>query len=159
MKKVYCRIEKCLACRSCEFACALEHSSLENIADMIHEEIKPEPRIHIQVVDEHGALRPVRTMAVQCRHCEEPLCVQACISGGLRKDEHNGNVLVDPGKCVACWSCIMVCPIGAITKCDSFHQALKCDGCPERNLPACVAACPTQALIYCDNDVIEEEQL
>ncbi|MGE5342548.1 MAG: 4Fe-4S dicluster domain-containing protein [Candidatus Omnitrophota bacterium] len=157
MKKIYCKIEKCLACRSCEIACAAQHSESKNLVGALNEAEMPKPRIHVQHIDEKGTLRPVRAMAIQCRHCEEPACAQACISGGICKDEQTGAILFNLEKCVGCWSCIMVCPVGAIVKSDSMHQALKCDQCPGLDQPACFQACPTGALFLWEEEEVEKE--
>jgi carbon-monoxide dehydrogenase iron sulfur subunit len=99
-------------------------------------------------------LARIRAIAIQCRHCSEPVCTQACISGGIFKDE-NGSVILNPEKCIACWSCIMVCPFGVISKNDEQHRAFKCDHCPERSTPACVDVCPVEALLYIEQEEIE----
>ncbi len=156
MKKVFCKIEKCLACRACELACAAAHSESKNLVEALRESKVSKPRIHIQYVDDKGELRRVRAIAIQCRHCEEPQCVQACISGGIRKDEKTGDIVVNLERCVGCWSCIMVCPVGAIVKNENMHQALKCDNCPDLEEPACIVACPTGALVFADCKELEE---
>ena len=159
MKKIYCKIQKCLACRACELACAAAHSEARDLAAAVQENKRPKSRIHVEFIDEKGALQRVRAVAVQCRHCEEPLCEQACIAGGIRKDEKTGDIVVTLEKCVGCWSCIMVCPIGAIVKDEGMHQALKCDLCPDLDTPACIVACPTGALVYGEPEEIEKECL
>lgn len=148
MKQIFCLIEKCLGCRSCELACATAHSQSKNLVNAICEKELSKQRIHIELIDEKGNLQRTRAIAIQCRHCEEALCEQACISGGIRKDEKTGDIVVDVEKCVGCWSCIMVCPVGAIVKNEDVHQALKCDNCPELETPACINACPTGALVF-----------
>jgi anaerobic carbon-monoxide dehydrogenase iron sulfur subunit len=142
MKRIFCEIEKCLACRSCEMACADAHTTHR-------------PRIHVQAIDEEGTLHKARAIAIQCRQCEAPACALACISGGIRKDEKTGAITINLEKCVGCWSCIMVCPVGAITRNNNMHQALKCDGCSDLAAPACIIACPTGALILCEDAVTE----
>jgi anaerobic carbon-monoxide dehydrogenase iron sulfur subunit len=142
MKRIFCAIEKCLACRSCELACAAAHAVRR-------------PRIHVEAIDDKGTLHRIRAIAIQCRHCEEPACALACISGGIRKNEQTGDIIANLGKCVGCWSCIMVCPIGAIARYANMHQALKCDCCPDLETPACIIACPTSALILCEDAVAE----
>lgn len=159
MKQIICRIEKCLGCRSCELACAVEHSQSKRPVDAMHEPVFPKPRIRVELIDEKGGAHRYRTLALQCRHCEDAPCVQACISGGICKDENTGDVRINPEKCVACWSCIMVCPFGAIVKHEGLHRAMKCDHCPDRETPACVDACPTVALIYCERDKIKPGEL
>lgn len=155
MKHVICRIEKCLGCRACELACAVQHSESGTFSGALREPVMPKRRIRVELIDGSGTVWHSRTLALQCRHCFEPVCVQACISGGIRKDESTGEVRIDPDKCVGCWSCIMVCPFGVIAKHEGIHRALKCDHCPGRVSPACVDACPTHALVYRERDELQ----
>jgi carbon-monoxide dehydrogenase iron sulfur subunit len=60
---------------------------------------------------------------------------------------------------VGCWSCIMVCPFGAIVRNEDCRQAVKCDHCMDRDNPACVEACPTRALVYCEEEEAAIEEL
>lgn len=152
MKHILCRIERCLGCSSCELACAIEHSQSKELVEAIQEAISPKARIHVELIDEQGTTHRYRTFALQCRHCDDPVCVQACISGGIYKDEETGDVRFNSERCVGCWSCIMVCPFGAIVKHDGLHRAMKCDHCPDRETPACIEACPTHALVYCEKE-------
>ena len=46
----------------------------------------------------------------------------------------------------------MVCPYGVIGKQKEQRVAVKCDRCPDRDEPACVASCPTRALVYTDEE-------
>ena len=102
MKKIYVKEEWCLGCRLCEYECAYANSGVKNIVLALKDkEIDPNVR-----VQEDGKT----TFAVSCRHCDEPLCVSACISGALTKEE-GGAVTVDRTKCVGCGSCIHVCPM------------------------------------------------
>jgi anaerobic carbon-monoxide dehydrogenase iron sulfur subunit len=155
MKQIYCQINKCLACRSCELACAEIHSESKDLLTAIKEDPLPRSRIHVELIDEEGDLNHFRSIAIQCRNCEEPLCVQACISGGLYKDPATGNVLINDEKCVGCWSCIMVCPFGVVVRYEEIHRAVKCDHCFGREVPVCLKACPTGALLYSNPNEIE----
>jgi carbon-monoxide dehydrogenase iron sulfur subunit len=159
MKRVYCKIQQCLSCRSCEIACAVAHSESKDLARAVQEYPLPKHRIHVESIDEKGSPYAARSIALQCRHCEEPLCIQACISGGISRHKETGEVLSDPDKCVACWSCIMVCPFGVIVRYEDCHRAVKCDHCPDRDHPACVQACPTRALLYCDQEEVSIDEL
>jgi carbon-monoxide dehydrogenase iron sulfur subunit len=156
MNRIYCVIEKCLACRSCELACAAAHASSHSLLKAIQAGEIPRPRIRVEAVDDKGSLHRVRAIAIQCRHCDDPACALACISGGIRKDRETGYVTFSLEKCVGCWSCIMVCPIGAIRRNQEMHQALKCDYCPDLEMPACVTACPTRALVLSEDTVMEK---
>lgn len=105
-------------------------------------------RIFIQAVNS----KPV---PVLCRHCEEPACVDACMSGAMRKDPDTGIVTNEGNvqQCIGCWMCIMVCPFGVITQQNGESRtALKCDLCPGRELPACVESCPNKALVFAEPD-------
>lgn len=82
-----------------------------------------------------------------CRQCDPAPCMDACMTGCITRDLATGTVVLDSGRCVGCWMCAMVCPYDAIVR-DVEHQvALKCDCCLGRDAPACVLACPTQALM------------
>jgi carbon-monoxide dehydrogenase iron sulfur subunit len=134
------REEVCIGCRLCEVHCLVQHSQSK---DLIHAYKREQPKAIPRVrVEEQGPL----SFAVQCFHCEEPLCAYSCLTGALRKME-DGTVLLDEDKCIGCWTCVMACPYGAITM-DTVHKvAVKCDLCPGRDVPACVENCPNQALI------------
>ncbi len=159
MKRVYCKIGRCLSCRSCEIACAVAHSRSKSLVDAVREYPLPKHRIQVESIGGEGFPHYIRSIALQCRHCDEPLCAQACISGGISRDEETGKVVNDPSKCVACWSCIMVCPFGAIVRYEGCHRAVKCDHCPELDNPACVGACPTNALLYCEQEEVDIDEL
>lgn len=139
MKEIMIELDKCLGCKSCEFACAVEHSVSKSIFEAIHESKIPIARLRVECLN--GLNVPL-----QCRHCEEPACVMACMSGALVKDQKTGLVVQKEDKCVGCSMCIMVCPYSSLfTKKDS-RIVVKCDRCPDRAEPACVKACPTKAI-------------
>jgi carbon-monoxide dehydrogenase iron sulfur subunit len=142
MKRVRAKEEVCIGCRLCEIACIVEHSESKNIIRAYKSETKrPEAR---NCVEEKGSL----TFSVNCRHCDEPLCVAVCIAGAMVKDEETGVVRHDEEKCAGCWSCVMSCPYGVIKMNPSRGKAVKCDLCSGRTLPACVQACPNRAIVF-----------
>ena len=91
--------------------------------------------------------KPV-SFAIQCRHCEDAPCVTACLSGAMTKDEKTGLVTHNKDKCMGCWTCIMVCPYGAVKMDKEGHVVAKCDLCQGFDEPACVANCPNEALVF-----------
>jgi len=87
----------------------------------------------------------------RCRHCLEPACVSACLVGAMQKTPE-GAVIYDAERCMGCRYCMVACPFGVprytwdeavpvIRKCTLCHHRLV-DG----RLPACVEACPEDAL-------------
>ena len=56
-----------------------------------------------------------------------------------------GGVLLDDSRCVGCFMCLMVCPSG-VRPDAARDRVVRCDVCPDRDVPACVTACPTGAL-------------
>lgn len=146
MKRVFVDLDKCLGCHSCTIACAVEHSLAKDLFMAIKEDPFPRPRIKI------GTGKEGNSFPLQCRHCEEPYCVDACIAGAIRKNPETGLVLTDEEKCVGCWMCVMVCPFGTIRPSlvpDKREEvAIRCDLCQDRETLACVEACPTGALFF-----------
>jgi anaerobic carbon-monoxide dehydrogenase iron sulfur subunit len=140
MKKIYSREDVCIGCRLCEVHCAVQHSKSGDIVKAFRRET-PRPQSRL-VVEEHENL----SFGIQCRHCEDPICVFSCISGAMQRNP-DGTVLPDKDRCVGCWTCVMVCPYGAIKRSPGDeHVAQKCDMCPGLEVPACVANCPNGAL-------------
>ncbi len=90
-------------------------------------------------------------VAVQCRHCPEPPCAYACLTGAMQQDPLTGEVTLDPDRCIGCWTCILVCPYGAIRRDQQRNIAVKCDLCPHLEVPACVANCPNEALLFAED--------
>ena len=139
MKRIYVNEEWCLGCRLCEYNCAFANSGLKNMAQALKG--KPIfPRIH---VEDNGRI----TYAVSCRHCDDPLCVKSCIAGAIRKE--NGVVKIDRDRCVGCFTCVLVCPYGALAA-DENGVMQKCELCLANacGAPACVKGCPNNAIVY-----------
>lgn len=141
MKEIVVELDKCLGCKSCELACAVEHSKTKNLIMAFKETTMPTSRVKVEACSGFN-------FPLQCRHCQEPICVMACMTGALKKSQETGKVIQNKDKCVGCWMCVMVCPFGIITANQREKVALKCDRCPDRETPACVSACPTKALTY-----------
>lgn len=165
MRTVFVRPERCIGCRQCEFACAVEHSRSRDPVLALFERPPPNRRIHV----EPGPLFNT-SFPNKCRHCSPAPCEQVCPTGAIRRDGVLDYVLVDEGRCIACAMCAMVCPFDVVT----FHAhgngmaprvvATKCDGCAARvrrgEEPACVEACKVGALIFGDlNELVREDRL
>ncbi len=145
MKKVYAVEELCLNCRLCEVYCKTAHSVSKNVVKA-HKFEDPAPVARIMVEGNNA-----HSIAMQCRHCADPACVNACITGAMQKDPVTGIVKPDENKCVGCMTCLGACPYGVIKV---GKVAMKCDLCQGEDEPACVKNCPNNALIY-----VEEEEM
>ncbi|MHC4498181.1 MAG: 4Fe-4S dicluster domain-containing protein [Planctomycetota bacterium] len=140
-------IEKCLACRSCELACALVHSESKVLEEAVSESPKPQRRV---TVEASGGF----AVPIQCRHCEDAPCITVCPTGAIHRHQAADPVLIDKEECIGCKFCLTVCPFGVIDVTRDGKAVVKCDLCIERTKagqePACVQACPTGALKLTD---------
>ena len=142
MSRVYVNEDVCIGCHLCEVYCQLQHSQSKDLVKAFKREVpRPLPRIRME---EKG---PV-SFSVRCQQCNEAPCVYACITGALTYDRVRGVVDVDEARCVGCWTCLLVCPLGAISRDTMRGKMLKCDLCQGEHIPACVANCPNEALMY-----------
>ena len=141
MKIVYVNEEVCIGCHLCEVYCQLEHSASGDLVKAFRDRASL-PLPLVQVAEN----KPL-SFAVQCRHCAEPDCVYACLTGALSKDNDSGAVNVDVEKCIGCGTCILACPFGAIKRQPERGEVVKCDLCGGSEIPACVANCPNEALV------------
>jgi len=134
---IYVDVEKCRACKSCEIACAVEHSKSKQIIEILN--AKEQPKKRRRVLGSKGAV-----ISIACQNCRLAPCITACMAGAMFKNDE-GHTLHDEEKCVGCCMCMMVCPFGVISR--DGHIVLKCDLCPDKKDGyACVAACPSGAL-------------
>ena len=141
MRRVYVKEEVCMGCGLCRVYCVTEHSQSKDIVKAFKRETpRPVARVRVERLGE-------MSFSVQCRQCDEPWCVYSCLTGAMRKDAVTGLVTVDPERCVGCWTCIVACPYGALTRDTGNHVVAKCDLCPEHSVPVCVANCPNEALM------------
>ena len=139
MKKVFSREDLCVNCRLCEVYCKTAHSKSKDVL-IANKYEEPAPISRFTVYGDRKA-----SVAVNCRHCDDPACVKACITGAMHKDKKTGIVSVNEDKCIGCMTCLAVCPIGCIK---AGKTAVKCDLCQGEDMPACVKNCPNKALVY-----------
>ena len=142
MKRVYVNEDWCLGCHLCEYYCGLSHSGTTDMVKAFNgSDKKPLPRIRVEEGDSIN-------FAVQCRHCEVPLCVKGCITGALSVDD-DGVITVDESRCVGCYTCVLSCPFGCIVTGEDEKVIKKCDLCIQNGgTPACVQGCPNRAIVF-----------
>ncbi len=142
LKKIYAVEDHCIGCRLCEVHCVTQHSKSRELVKAHRKEVITPSRVR---VSEHGPI----SFAVQCRHCSEPACVYSCLSGAMSKDPISGLVIHDRERCIGCWTCVMVCPVGAVIPDITTSKVVaKCDLCADLEMPACVQNCPNRALLF-----------
>jgi len=140
-----------MGCRSCELACALAHSAAEDLASLVASDERPGHSISVEACGKQA-------VPVHCNHCEDAPCVLACPTGAMHREKPDGPVTLDTAKCIGCSMCVQACPFGVLTVRRGGRGVLKCDLCIERLAkglePACVAACPTKALVFCEEEEV-----
>jgi formate dehydrogenase iron-sulfur subunit len=133
---------RCVGCMACQEACQTEHGF------PVREE-KTLSATARTTVEPHGDYY-VRRM---CMHCESPSCVSVCPVAALRKTPE-GPVVYDEKVCMGCRYCLAACPFGVpryewdsvtprVQKCTMCHHRIT-----EGKLPACVEACPAEAVTF-----------
>lgn len=130
--------QKCIGCRTCEVACVVSHQEHQSCASLSAAEFTPRIRV---VKDSHFSV------PVACHQCEDAPCGNVCPTGAIRREQ--GHIFVEQSRCIGCKSCMLACPFGAmqVVVQQERVQAVKCDLCWQREAgPACVEACPTQAI-------------
>ena len=161
MKTVFVNPERCIGCKQCQMACAVEHSQTKNLYQALTEKRKPRPRVLVA-----PGLYLDTSFPNKCRHCDPAPCLTVCPTGAISRNAGMDIVLVDGDRCISCAMCAMVCPFDVITFYPSPTArwdkpvAIKCDHCIERQrqgeTPACVEACKVGALLFGDvNELIK----
>ncbi|MDP9075629.1 MAG: dimethyl sulfoxide reductase anchor subunit, partial [Actinomycetota bacterium] len=88
-------------------------------------------------------------LSMACNHCVEPTCLSGCPTNAYVKLE-NGIVAHHADDCIGCQYCIWNCPYEVPVFNPHRRVVTKCDLCQPRlaagGAPACVEACPTEAI-------------
>lgn len=101
----------------------------------------------------HGgsASAPVQqTVTTACHHCLEPACMTGCPVAAYEKDAITGIVKHLDDQCIGCQYCTFTCPYEVPQYNAKRGIVRKCDMCSGRlavgEAPACVQACPNEAI-------------
>lgn len=133
-------LDACTGCKACVTAChrlnGLDDGEAWRTVGLLH---GGEPRLPV-----------IQHVTTSCHHCIEPGCLEGCPVKAYEKDPITGIVRHLDDQCIGCQYCIFKCPYdapkynparGIVRKCDMCHSRLAV-GEP----PACVQACPNQAI-------------
>lgn len=159
---------KCIGCRICELACNMTNELDTPDIDfkdlrVMAKKRRTDETTHTVVNMFHPYGDDVRMnhkpvyLKRQCMHCNVPACVSACIVKALRKTPE-GPVYYDESACIGCRYCMIACPFQVpVYEFDEplFPIVQKCTLCDHRipdKLPACVEACPQEAMTFGTRD-------
>lgn len=144
MKRIMIDAEKCDGCKNCSIACMEAHRPRRSggLYTVDLEDPATESR-NIILLNPGGKYVPIF-----CRHCDEPECVLACMSGAMTRDGETGHAMYDEKRCAACFMCVMNCPYGVLKPDRATRgKVVKCDFCAEDgDEPNCVNSCPKKAI-------------
>ena len=146
-------LDSCSGCKSCVTAChnlnGLEDDELWRSVGLLHGGTTKLP--------------VVQHVTTACHHCVEPACLHGCPVNAYEKDVVTGIVRHLDDQCIGCQYCILKCPYDVPKYSHSKGIVRKCDMCSDRlkvgEAPACVQACPNQAIritIVNKREVVEE---
>ena len=133
-------LDTCSGCKACVTAChnlnGLEDQEMWRSVGLLHGGTSQLP-----------VLQHVTTA---CHHCLAPACLEGCPVNAYEKDPVTGIVRHLDDQCIGCRYCILKCPYDVPKYSHAKGIVRKCDMCRSRlavgEAPACVQACPNQAI-------------
>jgi len=146
---------RCIGCRACEIACGETHDLMvpDVLNDGALERHRDTSDRQWMVVNKFQTEKGDVFVKKQCMHCYQAACATACPTEAMNKTK-KGPVVWDGDKCIGCRYCMVSCPFGVPKfEYNSWNPKIqKCTMCFERleegQKPACVAACPTDTLMF-----------
>ncbi len=147
-------LDRCSSCKACVSAChslnGLDEGEIwRDVGLLVGREWKGPPVAPVSPAPAVAAPLAL-TVTTACHHCQEPGCLEGCPVLAYDKDPATGIVRHLDDQCIGCSYCILKCPYdvpkysakrGIVRKCDLCHGRLA-----EGEAPACVQACPNEAI-------------
>ncbi|MCC8025758.1 MAG: 4Fe-4S dicluster domain-containing protein [Clostridium sp.] len=143
VKRIVIDASLCDGCLNCSVACM--NAGRETPGSVYELDLEdPENSSRNCIYQREGNYFPVF-----CRHCEEPDCLRACMSGALRKNAQTGLVEYNPERCSGCYMCVMNCRFGHPKPDWRNRLVIRCTFCQDtkEGEPQCVKACPKKAIM------------
>lgn len=146
---------RCIGCRACEMACGEANGMF--VPDVANDGALEEHRTtddkQWTVVNRYETEKGDVFVKTQCMHCYQAGCTAACPTVAMEQTKR-GPVKWNSGRCIGCRFCMVSCPFNMAKF--EYHEwnpkIQKCNLCFERveqgQKPACVKACPTDALMF-----------
>ncbi len=133
-------LDRCSGCKACVSAChqmnGLDDGETWRSVGTLHGGTESAP-VH-------------KTVTTACHHCLEPACMKGCPVKAYEKDPDTGIVRHLDDQCIGCQYCLFTCPYEVPQLNEAKGIVRKCDMCSDRlaegEAPACVQACPTDAI-------------
>ena len=146
---------RCIGCRQCEVACAQAHDLPvpDPTTDGALEEHRDTTTTRWTVVNRFETEKGTVFVKKQCMHCGQPACAAACPTNAMEKT-HEGPVIWHGDRCMGCRYCMVACPFDIprfeyLSPNPRIRKCIMCyDRLQEGKLPACVEACPMDALVF-----------
>jgi Fe-S-cluster-containing dehydrogenase component/DMSO reductase anchor subunit len=133
-------LDRCTGCKACVTAC----HSLNGLD-------RGEIWRHVGLLHGGSAEQPVQqSVTAACHHCIDPACLKGCPVKAYEKDPVTGIVKHLDDQCIGCKYCTLTCPYEVPQYSEKRGIVRKCDMCSDRlaqgEAPACVQACPNEAI-------------
>jgi anaerobic carbon-monoxide dehydrogenase iron sulfur subunit len=141
IRKIFFHPERCMLCHSCVLACEMDSLGVSDPREIPRHKM---PHRRLRITFSRGT-----PWVWRCQHCSSAPCVEACVTGSLVKDAERG-VIHHPETCIGCGSCILACPYGVLRYDEREERVSKCNLCLDKEIPPCVGACQTRALVFED---------
>jgi len=121
-------MNKCIGCLTCMLVCAAANKDDHSI---------DKSAVRIRTT---GGM-PTNFVAIVCRGCEHPACMEACPAGALER-RPGGGVLLNEEKCYGCRKCVAACSVRAVNYDTDTQKPIICTHC---------GVCTT----FCTHDCLE----
>lgn len=165
-KAVLVDITRCMGCRGCQVSCKQWHEQ-QGLKTVFKGELTNPAELNVETyttvhfVEAVNNKLPVWSFVKE--QCHQPACVAVCPVGALEANA-DGAVTRTTAACLkGCTACIEACPFNIPKRDEAARNpdVQKCNFCDERitagDMPACIKACPSEALYFDDRDKVAAE--